>query len=205
MKPTKQHISEKALKLFNEKGVVNVRLQHIADAAFVSIGHLAYHFKNKDAIVSTLYSDLKQQQQQLLNEHRTVPLFEDIDVFLRASYELQNKYIFFYLDGLEIVRAYTDIAKEHSQHVQWQQTLLSVMLQFNISRGSLVPLSESAITQLSTNLRLQIDTWRYANKVAGLQTDSVSVFLQAIWRSIIPYFTQMGISEYELLESKSSV
>jgi AcrR family transcriptional regulator len=36
MKPTKQYIADKALSLFNEKGFVNLRLQHIADAAFVS-------------------------------------------------------------------------------------------------------------------------------------------------------------------------
>ena len=55
MKPTKKHISDKALNQFNENGVVNVRLQHIADAAFVSVGHLAYHFKNKDNIITELY------------------------------------------------------------------------------------------------------------------------------------------------------
>ncbi len=38
MKPTKQYILDKALILFDEKGFVNVRLQHIADSAFVSDG-----------------------------------------------------------------------------------------------------------------------------------------------------------------------
>ncbi|MBX9892871.1 MAG: TetR/AcrR family transcriptional regulator [Chitinophagaceae bacterium] len=199
MKSTKQHILNNALKLFNNKGVVNVRLQHIADEAFVSIGHLAYHFKNKDAIVGALYDDLQQQQQQLLNEHRTVPLFTDIDAFLRAYYALQNKYIFFYLDSLEITRAYADIAKKHTQHIQWQRTLLNVMLQFNISRGSLIPIKETGVTQLSTNLRMQLDNWRYANKVEGVQNDTVESFLNAIWASISPYFTPMGIAEYKML------
>lgn len=46
MKPTKQYISDKALALFNEKGFVNVRLQHIADSAFVSVGHLVLQYPN---------------------------------------------------------------------------------------------------------------------------------------------------------------
>ena len=105
MKPTKQHIKDHALKLFNEKGFVNVRLQHIADAAFVSVGHLAYHFKNKDTIVAELYEDLKSRQQQILNEYRVVPLFEDINAYLVSTYQLQSTYKFFYADTLEILRA----------------------------------------------------------------------------------------------------
>ena len=107
MKPTKQHIQDHALKLFNEKGFVNVRLQHIADAAFVSVGHLAYHFKNKDGIVEELYDELRGKQALLLAEFRVVPLLEDINRYLGAVYDLQSTYIFFYLDTLEVLRAYS--------------------------------------------------------------------------------------------------
>ena len=51
MAKTKQKIILSALQLFNENGIANVRLQHIADEAFISIGNLAYHYKNKEAIV----------------------------------------------------------------------------------------------------------------------------------------------------------
>jgi AcrR family transcriptional regulator len=66
--PTKQYISEKALTLFNEKGFVNVRLQQIADSAFVSVGHLAYHFKNKEKIILYLYKKLKKKQELMLTD-----------------------------------------------------------------------------------------------------------------------------------------
>ena len=92
MKPTKQHIADKALLLFNDKGFVNVRLQHIADAAFVSIGHLAYHFKNKDAILEYLYEKIKREKGKLLNEHKILPLFEDIDRMLEEIFYHQKTY-----------------------------------------------------------------------------------------------------------------
>ena len=57
MKPTRQYILDKALTLFNEKGFVNVRLQHIADSAFVSVEHLAYHFKNKKILYHPYMKD----------------------------------------------------------------------------------------------------------------------------------------------------
>ena len=49
-KDVKEIIIKEALHLFNTNGFVNVRLQHIADAASISVGHMAYHYKNKDAI-----------------------------------------------------------------------------------------------------------------------------------------------------------
>ncbi|MFM7429821.1 MAG: TetR/AcrR family transcriptional regulator, partial [Flammeovirgaceae bacterium] len=48
-KEVKQAILHKALALFNLNGFVNVRLQHIADASEISVGHMAYHYKNKEA------------------------------------------------------------------------------------------------------------------------------------------------------------
>ena len=66
MKHTKDSILGHSLKLFNRHGFVNVRLQHIADAGSISVGHLAYHFKNKEAIIEALYDLLKKQQEVLL-------------------------------------------------------------------------------------------------------------------------------------------
>lgn len=43
---TKGKILVEALKLFNEKGFVNVRLQHIADKCNICVGNLAYHFES---------------------------------------------------------------------------------------------------------------------------------------------------------------
>ena len=51
MTNTKQKILNSAINLFNKKGLVNVRLQHIADESDISVGNLAYHFYSKKAII----------------------------------------------------------------------------------------------------------------------------------------------------------
>lgn len=91
---------------------MNVRLQHIADSAFVSVGHLAYHFKNKEEIVLSQYKKLKKKQELLLTEFRMLPLFDDINFLLRNMYGLQQQYRFFYLDTLEVLRAYPEITEK---------------------------------------------------------------------------------------------
>lgn len=58
MLTTKQRILKISEKLFFEQGIANVRLQHIADNSGISIGNLAYHFKNKEVIVEEVYNEL---------------------------------------------------------------------------------------------------------------------------------------------------
>lgn len=202
MKPTKQHIQDHALKLFNEKGFVNVRLQHIADSAFVSVGHLAYHFKNKEAIIESLYDELKAKQGLLLAEFRVVPLFEDINRYLISTYHQQSEYIFFYVDTIEIVRAYPQIQKKYSQHILWQLAQLKLMLGFNIARGSLIPLADQQVDHLSWQLRSIIDLWRYIVKTEGTKSETEQTFLNDIWGVLTPLFTDMGNREYRQLHLK---
>lgn len=201
LKPTKQHIQDHALKLFNQKGFVNVRLQHIADAAFVSVGHLAYHFKNKDSIVESLYDELRGKQEQLLNEYRVVPLFEDINSYFASNYEIQCIYMFFYVDTLEILRAYPEIQKKHFLNVQWQLTQLKTMIGFNCARGAFNKLADEQQTFLAWQLRSLIDMWPYLKKVQGVSQIGQLLFLSDMWAVLTPFFTDMGNKEYQQLNS----
>ncbi len=198
MKPTKQYILEHALKQFNQNGFVNVRLQNIADAAFVSVGHLAYHFKNKDTIVDTLYEALKKEQEVLLVEFRVVPLFEDIQRQLISLFQLQKKYLFFYLDTLEITRAYSGIQQKHAQHIEWKLQQVEFMLQFNISRGSFQkPLVANQVVSTAWLFHTCVDSWMYNRKVMGLDNLAQADFIRSIWSLLQPWFTDMGWREYE--------
>jgi len=200
VKPTKQHIKDNALKLFNQKGFVNVRLQHIADAAFVSVGHLAYHFKNKDIIIENLFDELREKQELLLNEYRVVPLFEDINCYLMAIYQLQLEHMFFYIDTIEILRAYPNIQKKHSQHIHWQLAQIKMMLSFNCARGSLFSLSDELQNHIAWQFRSLIDMWPYLKKIEGTNDPSLQNFLNDVWGILIPFFTDMGSREYQQLK-----
>ena len=57
MKRTKQYILDKTLALFNEKGFVNVRLQHIAHNAVVGVKYL----DNFSKIKMTSYNNIRLQ------------------------------------------------------------------------------------------------------------------------------------------------
>ena len=198
MSSTKDKILIAALKLFNADGMVNVRLQHIADEAFVSVGNLAYHFNNKEAILEALYGALTKKQKQLLAEYRIVPLFDNIDRLIHHTVQLQQEYIFFYLDTLEIVRAYPSIGEAHQMHIDSQLNQLKVILDFNVSRGALIKEPRTGVfDQLALQIWMTMDLWLTQQSIRsndGLQAQDYRV---AIWNLLIPYFTNMGQLEYE--------
>ena len=202
MKTTKKHIKDHALKLFNEKGFVNVRLQHIADAAFVSVGHLAYHFKNKDSIVEDLYDELRRNQEELLNKFRVVALFEDINCYLIEIYMQQSKHIFFYADMLEVLRSFPEIQTKHSKHLMWQSAQIKMMIAFNCARGSLIMLTDQQQDYLAWQLRSVIDMWHYIKKTEGQNDLMLHHFLEDIWGILNPFFTDMGNREYHQLSGE---
>jgi AcrR family transcriptional regulator len=200
VKPTKQYLSDKALILFNEKGFVNVRLQHIADSAFVSVGHLAYHFKNKEDIVLSLYKRLKKKQELLLTEFRVLPLFEDIDFLLRNMYQLQQQYRFFYLDTLEVVRAFPEIAEKHRQLLRFQRQQIRFMMEFNASRGSFIqPQYKEQFAQLAHIFCMAMDSWLSYQYINGNGVPGETVYCNDLWAVFRALFTDMGMQEFRQL------
>ena len=200
MKHTKDAILNQALKLFNKHGFVNVRLQHIADAGVISVGHLAYHFKNKDAIIETLYDQLKEQQEVLLYDFRTAHLFEDINRQLLGIFQLQQQYIFFYLDTLEVLRAYPSIKEKHQQHIAWQLQQIEWMFEFNVFRNTFqLPAGEEQYKKLAWVFWMTMDNWMYARKISGDNQMKAEDFLQDLWSLMIPCFTEEGKQEFKIL------
>lgn len=206
MKHTKPYILTRALKLFNKKGFVNVRLQHIADECSISVGHLAYHFHNKDSIIESLYDQLKEQQQTLLYEFRTAHLFEDINRELREIFQLQKRYIFFYLDTLEVLRAYPVIKEKHQQHINWQIRQIEWMFEFNMFRGTFQSsVQEEVYKKLAWLFWITMDNWMYARQISGADHLNENDFLQDLWSLMIPYFTEEGLQEFKLLYDNTAL
>jgi len=199
MKKTKENILNSAIKLFNENGLVNVRLQHIADEAFVSIGNMAYHFKNKEAIVKAIHGQLSEELRALMSEMNIVPLFEFIDHYFHQLFLLQRHYSFFFTDMLEVFRGYPEIEKEHQELIRWQQMQYQQMLMFNENRGVL------EIKKWSNQLERVVDQlWMNSHMYTTFTSihkkeQSISDYYAQIWSVFIPMMTKLGLLEFKQL------
>lgn len=199
MKPTSKHIADHALKLFNRQGVVNVRLQHIADAAFVSVGHLAYHFKNKEAFIHYLFEQHRQAGQTLLQAYRVLPLFQDVDRMLSELYLLQDAFSFLYTDILELVRAYPALLPKYSEYAGWQRMQLELMLEFQVARGAMhMPNAAVSVGFVAQSLQQHLDTWRYRQLTTGPQHMGFEKFCNDTWQLLLPYCSPQGLQELQV-------
>ena len=73
----------------------------MADAAFVSVGHLAYHFQNKEGVLDHLFDAMTGEKKQILLEHKTLPLFEELQQLWIGLLQHQLRFRFLSTDSLE--------------------------------------------------------------------------------------------------------
>jgi AcrR family transcriptional regulator len=202
VKLTKQHILDNALVLFNENGFVNVRLQHIADNASISVGNLAYHFKTKDDIILSLYHALKEKQELLLKEFRVLPLFEDIDLLLRNMFQLQYHYRFFYLDTLEVLRAFPEVAEMHRQLLALQHHQIQFMMDFNASRGSFIqPQHDEQFAHITHIFCMTMDNWLSYRYINGNEPEEAA-YCNDLWSILRVLITDLSMPEFRQLTNK---
>lgn len=200
MKGTKQNIIKSAIRLFNEKGLVNVRLQHIADDVGISVGNLAYHYYSKEAIVMAIDEQLEEQLSPLLSVEQDFPYLIDFDNHLASYYFLLKSYSFYFMDLLELERAYPKI------HLKRQAYMTKMIGQFhkwmllNVDKGILKPeMYENHYGYTSETVWLIITFWMTQQQVRGADGTGEGSFKEMVWNQLRPLFTAAGLMEFEAL------
>ncbi len=194
MAKTEEKIQFAALKLFNERGFVNVRLQHIADACGISVGNLAYHFYGKEAIVLSLVKKIWEEQKQLLANYRAAPLLEHLDYILENKFQLQKTYSFFYLDTLELFRVFPKTKAYSQEQIRFQILQFEGMFLFNAARGTFV--REYPYKLLARRFWQESHLWLYSRYLRGEEDLSCEIFKDDLWALLAPCLTPMGREEY---------
>jgi AcrR family transcriptional regulator len=196
---TTKKIQQISRQLFYENGIANTRLQQIADAAGISVGNLAYHYKNKEAIVSAVYEQVFSDLAKLLNAPLKQNSLSDFDVFFDAIFHFVHTYKFCFNNVWEIARNHPDI------QAQWEEVIKKLTIQtqkridFHIKRGTLKKepykgAYKILVQQLFINFHFWIPQQILKGKAATL-----ALFKGALWNLLYPYLTGKGLAEkYEL-------
>lgn len=193
---TKQKIVEASIRLFNENGLSNVRLQHIADETGISVGNLAYHFKNKEAIVTQVYETLFAEFDLILAAYLQYPNLLDIDNQIAKYFTFFKKYQFYLSDLFEVERSFPAIIELWHQHVNKMIYQIRKRLDFNVQRNIMVAEPQPGIYDLLTNnLWMTIVFWIPQRILRGQPIDEAA-FKEAVWSQLLPYFTTKGQEEY---------
>lgn len=191
---TKQRILEASLQLFNENGISNVRLQQIADEAGISVGNLAYHYNNKEAITESLITNVITSLQDLLRHYGKYSSLIDIDFFFKEFYELSLHHQFFNFDIFEIKRnfpALYDLVQPLFNKVRLQlERHLDLCLQQRLLQKGV------NIKIIASNAWLLLFFMPVEGRLNGKNVISENLYRQRLWEYIKLFFTEKGNAEY---------
>lgn len=200
---TRKKILKVALTLFNSKGVADTTLRHISDKAGISIGNLAYHFKNKDAIILELYRQMEEERIALLSRVQLIPSFENIHEQVLYSLQLSLKYKFFYLSTLYIVRAYPTIAKLHREYINSHIAYIKAMLDYSVGIGNLQAEPQRGYyTRLSETVWLTLQFWLMQESIRGSKKHNIQQAREVMWSLVHPHLTEKGKAKIAGLSTK---
>lgn len=180
-------------------------MQKLAETMGLSPGNLTYHFRKKEDLMIALY-DLFRQEMSLVipPPDKNTPDSYKLDHQIKSFYNLQQRFLFFYLDLLEIERAYPVIAEQHYVHIQLQIKSLETGLAYNIHRGTIKEKDPATIKHLAEQIWFTAVFWPRQARVRGLE-DSLEDMRETIWRQILPYLTNKGVEEVnEILQLEST-
>ncbi|MEQ8712733.1 MAG: TetR/AcrR family transcriptional regulator [Cyclobacteriaceae bacterium] len=198
MSDTKDKIISAAIDLFNEQGFVNVRLQNIADVLKISVGNLAYHYKNKEAIVATAYDLIGEELSDILSSYRSSPDLSDLDQQLNSYYHFINKYPFYFIDVLEIKRNHPHLHEERKEFIFKMKVQFEKRIEYNQTRGVFCEqMGVNEASQIADNICATITFW-HTGQVIKDEPETLKGFKKAIWVQLFPNLTKKGVQEYNL-------
>lgn len=197
---TKEKIYDAALALFNQNGIKNVRLQHIADQVGISVGNLAYHFAEMKKIILGLERKIETDiTTKAFNWTDSAHLI-DFDNRLIGYYHLMKKYSFYFLDAVEIERSYPSV---HSRRLEFVQHLIHEIeewLMINQRHDTIAPFdNDEDMHRLAEMIWFIIAFWLSKNKILEKHDRQEFALRIAIWKQIAPHFTEKGQMEYEII------
>ena len=191
---TKQKILDSSVLLFNEYGISNVRLQQIADETGISVGNLAYHFNNKEAITETLIANVVSGLEDLLREYGKYSLLNDLDFFFKEYYRFSNQNRFFNFDFLEIKRNFA--ASYESLQPVFNKIKLQLERRFELWLQQRLLQKEVNVKSIAFNAWILLFFMPAEGQINGKNTISETQYRRRLWDFIKLYFTAKGTTEF---------
>ena len=192
----KNKILEVSQKLFFENGIANTRLQQIADEAGISVGHLAYHFKNKETIVTEAYQQVFKALSQMFNGDVKAPSLMDFNELFESLFSLVATYPFCFNNVWEISRSHPLIQSKWDDFLNKKLTRIQKRFSFHVKRGVLKDESYKGEYKLLAQQLILNFHFRIPQQKLIAKSTSLKLFKDALWSLIYPYLTSKGLKEY---------
>ena len=156
---TRERILETSLRLFNEFGEPNITTTIIAEELTISPGNLYYHFRNKDDIVDSIFTQFEGEINRMLAvpaDRR--PTIEDVWLYLHLIFELVWRYRFFYRDLSDLLSRNRKLELQFKQ-IYKHKVLVARQLCDGLRGDGALDASDMEIDALASNMVVVASYW----------------------------------------------
>jgi AcrR family transcriptional regulator len=156
---TRERILELSLKLFNDIGEPNVTTTTIAEEMEISPGNLYYHFRNKDDIINSIFSQFEQQIEKRLrfpDDHRVT--IDEMWSYLQYMADFLWTYRFLYRDLNDLLARNRTLETHFKQIITHKVRFASQLCEKLVADEEMVATPQE-IEVIATNMGLIATYW----------------------------------------------
>ena len=203
MKKTQEKILTHAVRLYNRKGVRNVRLQDIAASAGISAGNLSYHYKTQKALMEAVLGYLEDEYKKMSSLNMTFLENEDYLAVTKNYLGFQIRHRFFYRDIMEIMALLPEAKIQFEKRIQQVVSFTKNGMYLAIGKGLIKPEPhEGHYDFFAKNIWAILNSWLVEREVLGEERVSMEQIMLAVWEFHYPYFTEKGREIFFSLKKK---
>ena len=200
---TNEKIIDKALTLFNEKGVVQVSSLEISQSLNISYGNLTYHFKKKDDIVLALYARMQQSLNTSIN--RLVQcIFEETfyPKLVNEIFDVIWNYRFIYLNINSLMNQFEFICESEKSYYATRIKILNRAKKYLIQEGYLKPEINNNYESLIQNLNMILYAWITDAKLfyEGDEDKKIDIYVSLFYNVALTHVTEKGLKRYQRIQ-----
>ncbi len=198
---TKTKIIDVSRDLFNRKGFRNVTLREVAQELNISYGNVTYHFKTKHELIVCLYEEMLLETKEIIRTLNFDNLLSGLLEAPKTTFDISLKYLFFYVDFIEIKRSYIDLAERLEQDNSSRKTEYLQILHHLKSQGLLRKELTNNDLEYLMELSGAMRTFFFIKlKSSDFFSSNLKYrYVSYINKLIYPYLSKQGLEMYNTL------
>ncbi len=190
---TRERILAAIIDAFNVKGYHAYSLTDLAGICNMSRGNLAYHYKNKEAILDDISVMMTRDIKRFQKRRKDYIAFYNLSLDIRTCRSLQKWYPFVFRDMSVLEHGSIKDVLTH-----WSKEVIKSNLNafaYGLEVDNIHPEPYDGLYyQLAVNAWLITYYWIAQKEVRELHSEEETE--RMVWSTIIPHFTDKGLKEF---------
>ena len=188
---TRGKILDKALEMFNERGIEYVGLRELAGVLGIRVGNISYYFPTKDDLIFELSQQLAQKNSEIIIEERNLTMIGFLQM-LEKVFSNQVRFRCLLLSFVHLMQQNKLMKTAYKKTQRVRSATIKSNLERLAESGYLKPDQEGGLDFLVSTISLISRFWisEAAVSYAHLTTDEqIRHYLLIITKLLFPYTT----------------